>query len=118
MTNYRTYMKRLQNSLGESKAPDRIQEEQWWNIVMKELNVISKDCAKELEKEIGVPYQKLDHYLAYEEAPPMRIWALAIALTAWIGWVMNEKGGHPYSWQKIEEAYNYGKQLSIDKQTP
>jgi hypothetical protein len=36
-------------------------------------------------------------------------------LIAWLGWVMNEKGGHLTSWQKIEEAYNYGRQLSFDK---
>jgi hypothetical protein len=82
MTNYRSYMKRLQNSLGESKAPDGIQEELWWSIVMKALNVISKDCAKELEKELGTPYQKPDRNLAYEEVPPMRLWALAIVLSA------------------------------------
>jgi hypothetical protein len=44
-------MKRIENSFGESKSPDGIEEESWWKIVMKELNVISKDSAKELEKE-------------------------------------------------------------------
>jgi hypothetical protein len=27
-------------------------------------------------------------------------------------------GGHHFSWQKIEKADNYGRQLSIEKQTP
>ena len=31
---------------------------------------------------------------------------------------MKEKGGHPLSWQRIEEVYNYGMQLSINKQIP
>ncbi len=111
-------MKRLQDALGESKAADRIEEEPWWNIVMKELNSISKDSARELQSETGEPYHKPNHDLPYEEAPPIRLFALNIALSAWIGWVMSEKRGHPYNWQKIEEAYNYGRRLSADKQTP
>ena len=118
MSIYREYMKRIQNILGESKAPDGIQEEPWWNIVMKELNIISKEYTKELENETEIQYQKPNRILAYEEAPPMRLWALDILLSAWLGWVMSEKGFHPDSWQKIEEAYNYGRQLSIDKETP
>src|SRR5688572_27028999 len=118
MFNYSTYMKRIQNSLGESKAPDGIQEELWWNIVMKELNVISKDYAKDLEKQTYILYKKSNRILAYEEAPPTRLWALAIILNAWLGWIMSEKGFHPDSWKKLEEAYNYGRQLLIDKETP
>jgi hypothetical protein len=96
-------MKRIENSIGESKAADGIQEESWWNIVIKEINLVS---------------QKPDRILGYEEAPPMRLLALTIVLSAWIGWIMNEKGGHLNSWQKIEEAYNYGRQLSLDKEIP
>ena len=118
MTDYRAYMKRLHVSLGLSKAPDGIQEESWWNIVMKELDIISRECSKELQRETGQPYYKPDRNLAYEEAPPMRLLALTVVLSAWIGWVMTEKQGHPYSWNKIEEAYNYGRQLSIDNQVP
>jgi hypothetical protein len=111
-------MKRLQDALGKSKAADRIQDGPWWDIVMKELNSISKDSATELQKETGKPYHKPNYDLPYEEAPPTRLLALNIVISAWLGWVMSEKGGHPYSWQKIEEAYNYGKQLSAEKQTP
>ena len=111
-------MRRLQDALGESKAADGIQEGPWWDIVMKELNSISEDLARELQKEVGQPYHKPNHDLPYAEAPPARLLALNVALRAWIGWVMSEKGGYPYSWQKIEEAYNYGRCLSAEKQTP
>jgi hypothetical protein len=116
--NYRNYMKRLQDALGESKAADKIQEEPWWNIVMKELNSISKDSAIELQNETGQPYHKPYHDLTYEEAPPTRLLALNIVISAWLGWVMSEKGGHPYSLQKIEESYNYGRELSLKKEAP
>jgi hypothetical protein len=56
--------------------------------------------------------------LPYEEAPPTILLALTIATSAWLGWITSEKGGHPYSWQKIEEAYNYGERLSAEKRTP
>lgn len=61
--------------------------------------------------------------MPYEEAPPTILLALTIATSAWLGWITSEKGGHPYgghpySWQKIEEAYNYGERLSAEKRTP
>jgi hypothetical protein len=115
---YRKYMRRLQDALGESKAADRIEEESWWNIVMKELNYISKDLAAELQNETGQPYHKPGYDLPYEKAPPTRLLALNIAISAWIGWIMSEKHGHTYSWEKIKEAYNSGKLMSDEKQTP
>ena len=35
------------------KAADKIEEGSWLNIVVKELNDISNDCAKQLQKGIG-----------------------------------------------------------------
>ncbi|HET7644306.1 MAG TPA: hypothetical protein VFK40_12415, partial [Nitrososphaeraceae archaeon] len=117
-TNYRAYMKRIEVSLGESKSPDGIEEEQWWKIVMKELNALSKECAKELKNEMNFKYIKPNRILAYEEAPPTRLWALSIVLNAWLGWIANEKGFHQNCWQKIDEAFNFGRRLSINKETP
>lgn len=88
--NYRKYMRRLQNALGENKAADRIKEEPWWNIVMKELNCISKDLSTELQKETGQPYYKPNYDLSYEEAPPTRLLALNIAISSWVGITMEK----------------------------
>jgi hypothetical protein len=106
-------MTRLPYAIGESRAADKIQEEPWWVIVMKESNSISKDSVIELQNETGQPHHKPYHDLTYEEAPFTRLLTLNIVISAWLGWVMSEKGGHPYSLQKIEESYNYGRQLSL-----
>lgn len=100
------------------KDIDGILEDPWWNIVLRTLNDISKDCATELQQEGIVKYEKPDHEMRFEEAPPMRLLALTNILSTWLGWVMNEKQGHTYSWQKIEEAYRFGRELSIDKLVP
>jgi hypothetical protein len=55
------------------------------NIVIKELNDISNDCAKQLEKDIGGKWNKDSYVLGLNESPPTRLLALEIALAAWIG---------------------------------
>jgi hypothetical protein len=42
---YRSYMRRIQFDLEKIKAADKIQESPWQEVV-RELNEISKDCAK------------------------------------------------------------------------
>ncbi|MCX5886670.1 MAG: hypothetical protein NT096_12310 [Proteobacteria bacterium] len=123
--NYRDYMKRIQEKLGESKAPDRIQEAPWLDIVIKELNDISKDCATELQREINCCWNKGSYCLDLHEAPPTRLLALEIALASWLGWIMHEKhgdGDQLFSskdcWVRIEEAYLYGVKLSKENQRP
>jgi len=61
--NYRTYMKRIQSALEKIKAADKIQEGPWQEVVLKELIEISKNCAKELQTEIGQIANKGDYQL-------------------------------------------------------
>jgi hypothetical protein len=49
---YRNYLKRIKSALEKIKAADKIQGTQWQEIVVRELNEISKDWAKELHTEI------------------------------------------------------------------
>jgi hypothetical protein len=46
-------MKRIEYVLGQIKAADETQENQWQEVVTRELNEISKDCAMELQTETG-----------------------------------------------------------------
>jgi len=118
-------MKRIGVKIGESKAADRIEEDSWFNIVIRELNDISNDCARQLEEETGGKWNKGSYILGLNEAPPTRLLALEIALASWIGWIMHQKhgsGNQPLSsdncWNMIEKAYRYGVKLSTDSEIP
>ncbi|PWU80456.1 MAG: hypothetical protein DLM72_12150 [Candidatus Nitrosopolaris wilkensis] len=113
-------MKRIEFALEKIKAGDKIQEIPWQEVVVRELNEISKDCAKDLQTETGQISNNGDEW------PPTRILSLMLALSAWVGWVMHEKHGssaeHPFSsrvcLQMIQEAFGYGVHLSVHKQIP
>jgi hypothetical protein len=123
---YRSYMKRIEFALGKIKAADKIQEIPWQEVVVKELNEISKDCAKELQIETGQIGNKGDYQLGLDAWPPTRILSLMLTLSAWVGWIMHEKHGsseeQPFSTrvclQMIQEAFGYGVHLSVHKQIP
>src|SRR5437899_11872777 len=76
---YRSYMKRIQIALEKIKAADKIQESPWQEVVVRELNEISKDCAKELQTETGQIGNKGDYQLGLDEWPPTRILSLMLA---------------------------------------
>ena len=59
----------------------------------RELNEISKGCAKDLQTETGQISNKGNYQLGLDEWPPTRILSLMLALSAWVGWVMHEKHG-------------------------
>jgi hypothetical protein len=59
----------------------------------KELNNISSDCVKQLEKETQCKWDKGSYILGLDEAPPTRLLALEIASASWTGWIMHEKHG-------------------------
>jgi hypothetical protein len=94
--------------------------------VVKELNNMSNDCAKQLQSEIGGnKWDKGSYKLDLNETPPTRLLALEIALASWLGWIMHEKHGKSNQvlssddcWNRIEEAYKYGVNLSINKERP
>ena len=123
---YRSYMRRIQFALEKIKAADKIQESPWQEVVVRELNEISKDYAKELQTETGQIGNKGDYQLGLDEWPPTRILSLMLALSAWTGWIMHEKHGsseeQPFSTrvclQMIQESFGYGMHLSVHKQIP
>jgi hypothetical protein len=123
---YHAYMKRIESVFEEIKAADRIQEDPWQQVVVRELNEISKDCAKELQAETGQVANKGNYQLGLNEWPPTRILSLILSLSAWVGWIMHEKHGSsensPLSsrvcLQMIQEAFGYGVHLSVHRQTP
>src|SRR6266487_442162 len=119
MVELRKYFDILQNKVGETHSPDKILEVPWSDVVVRELNLMSFYCARELQLETGKPYSKyytdgkhaLD--LAYEESPPTRLLSLNLILSYWLGWLNASKSHHldtePISaWKRIEEAYNKG----------
>jgi hypothetical protein len=118
-------MWRIQDRLGQIRAADGIQEGPWLDTVMKGLSEISKDCALDLQKEIGGAWDKGSYSQGLHEAPPTRLLALQIAVASWLGWIMREKHGEngrllstSDCWKRIEEAYSYGIQLSRNGETP
>ena len=123
---YRPYMKRIESALETIKVCRQNPGEPRQEIVVKELNQISKDCAKELQTETGQTGNKGDYQLGLDEWPPTRILSLLLTLSAWVGWIMHEKHGSseekPFSsrvsLQMIQEAFGYGVHLSVHKQIP
>lgn len=123
--NHREHMRRIEDKIGEIKAADGIQEGPWLGEVMKGLSDISKDCAVQLQNEIGRAWDKGSYFQELHEAPPTRLLALEIALASWLGWIMREKHGEGDGllstrdcWRKIEEAYLYGIELSRKGERP
>jgi hypothetical protein len=93
MVELRKYFDKLQDKIGETYSPDKILEEPWGQVVVRELNLMSFYCARELQLETGKPYSKYytdgkhAYDLAYEESPPTRLLALNIILSYWLGWL-------------------------------
>jgi hypothetical protein len=94
-------MKRIESALEKIEAADKIQESPWQEVVVRELNEISKDCANELQTETGQIGNKGDYQLGLDEWPPTRILSLMLVLSAWVGWIMHEKHG-----SSDEQPYN------------
>jgi hypothetical protein len=63
-------------------------------------------------------YVKPDGVRSYEEMPPTRILSLVVPLTAWLGWVWHQKYGDSYVSQKIVEAFELGRNLSVVGEIP
>jgi hypothetical protein len=120
MVELRKYFDKLQDKIGITHSADKILEGPWYEVVVRELNNISFDCARELQMETGRPYSKYytdgrhAYDLPYEESPPTRLLALNLILSYWLGW-LDASGSHhldiePISaWKRIEEAYKEGR---------
>jgi hypothetical protein len=60
-------MKRIESVLGQIRAADEAQDNQWQEVVARELNEISKDCAMELQIETGQIRNKGDYQFGLDE---------------------------------------------------
>jgi hypothetical protein len=125
MVELKKYFDRLQAKIGETYSADKILEEPWWEVVVRELNQMSYYCARELQLETGKPYSKYytdgkhAYDLPYEESPPIRLLALNLILSYWLGWLDASKSHYldmePISaWKRIESAYTKGKAAYVD----
>lgn len=120
------YFDKLQEKIGQTRSADRIEEGSWWEVVVRELNRLSYDYARELQVETGKPYSKyytdgrLAYDLPYEESPPTRLLALNLILSYWLGWLDTSRSHYldsePISaWRRIEEAYEGREQIDLDR---
>jgi len=118
-------MRRIEEKLGSINAPDGIREDLWFDVMIREINGISKDCAAELQKETNARWQKSGYTLDLYQAPPTRLLALTIAMASWLGWIMHEKEEKPDQLfsvsgciKRTDEAYWFGVKLSETRQRP
>lgn len=76
MVDYKKYHDRIEMRIGEAMAADKILEGPWFDVVIKDLNLMSYYFARELELQLKTPVEKkyLDgtvaYKLPYEEWPP------------------------------------------------
>jgi hypothetical protein len=130
MVELRKYANRLQEILGKEYSPginfvDEISDGPWFEIVVKEIDKMSIECAKELEKEAGkYPKYGFPGTQPLEKAPPTRILALSLVINYWLGWVNHEKNmdasiPQPFNaFSRIQQAYIEGRQLSLNGEVP
>jgi hypothetical protein len=122
--NHREYMRRIEGALGQIKAADRIQEGPWFDVVVKQLNDLSKQCAMELQEETHAYWGKPGYLLQLHEAPPTRLLALQMVLASWLGWIMREKHGEKGTFstsdcrKRFLDAFSYGVELSRKGERP
>jgi hypothetical protein len=124
MVDPKKYFDRLQDKIGKTHSPDKIDETLWWDVVVRELNQMSYDYARELQIETGKPYSKYytdgthAYNLSYELSPPTRLLALNLILSYWLGWLDASRTHYLdtepiLAWKRIEEAYSKGKAAYI-----
>lgn len=126
MPDLRTYMKAIENKIGQTSVADGIrgEKEALWTSVVEKLDELSKKFAQELGKETGRHWDKGTYTLGLEEAPPMRLLTLAIMLSGWLGWIIAEK--HPPGseldpdrcLQRLVLAFEYGRYMSLRGDRP
>ena len=125
MVELRKHAKVIEGALAKEHSPnknfaDYIDEYQWLDKVVKDIDKTSLECARELQKEIGL-YPKPPEGQPPEMAPPMRLLCLNLILNYWLGWIMTEKHGDGkpvFSWDRIQDAYMAGRDLSKRNEKP
>lgn len=132
MPEVREYMKRIQKVLGQVKAGDGIREDKactekkWFEVVIRELDKLSREYAHELRQETGACWNKGTYRLELEEAPPIRLLALAVVTSGWLGWVHQGKHGHDPEipvhpdrcLEMLKSAFEFGRDLSRKGEAP
>jgi hypothetical protein len=119
------YMDRIEDKIGQKiegtdkNLADRITEEPWFDVLIRDINQISMEVAKEIEQQTRIDINKGTYTLHQHEAPFGRLLALEIILSAWLGWILNEKQpdktkpfSAPDCFEMIQAAYDYGQKLS------
>jgi hypothetical protein len=105
MVDLKKYHDRLQNKIREAMSADKILEGPWWEVVIKDLNLMSYYCARDIALETKGSCDKnyldgtLAYKLPYEEWPPMRLMALTLIVSYWLGWISTSHGlKQPMPW--------------------
>lgn len=114
MVDEKKYFDELQKIIGQTKSADMINER--WNEVLKRLDELSADYARELGQEKRVTYDKpgendMIKKYGLEEFPPGRLLALILILTRWVGWhsIPKKMQAPPLSAsQLIQDAFTNG----------
>ena len=115
---YRDFIKRMEQEIGEIHAADGIEEKLWWDHVMGGLNDMSIQCAKQLQNEPGAPqYNKPSGSQPYATMPPSRLLGLTVSIVSWLGWISHQKGADVYVWKKITESFEFGRNASFARET-
>jgi hypothetical protein len=93
MVDFKKYRGRLENKIGEAKVADKILEGSWKDIVIKDLNQMSKDLAHDIGVESarkgGIDPKDLIDKGAYKL--PFEVWthghltALNLIISYWLG---------------------------------
>jgi hypothetical protein len=110
------YFHELQKIIGKTKSDIGINEH--WIEVIERLDQLSTEYAKELQAETGIRYQKNKELFDIWLFPSYRLLAIVLILTRWIGWQsVPERFQLVSDWQRIENAYDKGRNAYIDYKT-
>lgn len=85
MPDYEKYRKRLEDKIGEAMAAAKIFEASWWDVVVKDLNLMSYYFAHDIGVETKTSIDKGAYTLSFEEWTHGRLIALNLILSYWLG---------------------------------
>jgi hypothetical protein len=106
MVNEQVYFQKLQEIIRETKSADMINER--WSEVLEKLDQLSIEYCKELQAETGASYEKNGKHDIWL-FPPLRLLAMNLILSYWIGWMsVPKKLNSVRDWKKIQDAYTNG----------
>src|SRR5918995_5347951 len=112
MVNEQEYFQKLQDIIGETKSADMINER--WSEVLQKLDQLSIEYCKELQAETGASYEKNGKHDIWL-FPPLRLLAMNLILSYWVGWISVPKKLYSLSdWKRIQDAYTTGKDAFVE----